>query len=312
MSGVAEIFDPLGKMTPIVCCLELDISELSTRKLDWDDVIPDDLCKIWRTNFVIIDEISRVRFNRAIVPDDSVDLFVETIDTGDASSKLICAAVYVRFRRKNNTYPCHLVFARSKVVPRDTSMPRAELMAALLNASSGHCVKLAFGAYHTKCWKLTDSQVVLHWINSKKSALKMWVRYRVIEINRLTDVDKWHYVDSKNMIADIGARKGAKMSVRSDSNWICGLTWMEGGECEFPIKTLKEIVLDNNEVGDLNKESIIKENWGLTCKIVSDEYKNRYDFSEYLIDPNRFRFKKVVRVMALVYLFVLKFMSKYG
>ena len=173
-------------------------------------------------------------------------------------------------------------------------------------------VKLAFGAYHTKCWKLTDSQVVLHWINSKKSALKMWVRYRVIEINRLTDVDKWYYVDSKNMIADIGTRKGAKMSVRSDSNWICGLTWMEGGECDFPIKTLKEIVLENNEVGDLNKESIIKENWGLTCKIVSDEYKNRYDFSQYLIDPNRFRFKKVVRVMALVYLFVLKFMSKYG
>ena len=131
-------------------------------------------------------------------------------------------------------------------------------------------------------------------------------------MNRLTDVDKWYYVDSKNMIVDIGTRKGAKMSVRSDSNWICGLTWMEGGECDFPIKTLKEIVLDNNEVGDLNKESIIIENWGLTCKIVSDEYKNRYDFSQYLIDPNRFRFKNVVRVMALVYLFVLKFMSKYG
>ena len=56
MSRVAEIFDPLGKMTPIVCGLKLDISELSTRKLDWDDVIPDDLRKIWRTNFEIIDE----------------------------------------------------------------------------------------------------------------------------------------------------------------------------------------------------------------------------------------------------------------
>ena len=89
-------------------------------------------------------------------------------------------------------------------------MPRAELMAALLNASSGHRVKLAFGAHHTKCWKLTDSQVVLRWINSKKSALKMLLRYRVIEINRLTGVDKWHYVDSKNTIADIGTIKGIK------------------------------------------------------------------------------------------------------
>ena len=46
VSRVAEIFDPLGKVTPIVCGLKLDISELSTRKLDWDDVIPDDLRKI--------------------------------------------------------------------------------------------------------------------------------------------------------------------------------------------------------------------------------------------------------------------------
>ena len=29
---------------------------------------------------------------------------------------------------------------------------------------------------------------------------------------------------TQNMIADIGTRKGAKMSVRSDSNWMCGLT----------------------------------------------------------------------------------------
>ena len=135
---------------------------------------------------------------------------------------------------------------------------------------------------------------MLHWINSKKSALKMWVRNRIIEINRLVDIDRWHYVNTKNMIADLGTRKGAKISdVRSDSSWICGLTWMKGSECDFPIKTLREIVWDNNQMGDLNKESIIKENWGITCKIVSDEFKSRHDFSQYLIDPNRFRFRKV-------------------
>ena len=142
-------------------------------------------------------------------------------------------------------------------------MPWAELMGASLNASTGHSVKLAFRAYHTKCWKLTDSQVALHWINSKRSSLKMWVRNRVIEINRLIDIDRWHCVNTKNMIADLGTRKGAKIS--EDSSWICGLTWMKGSECDFPIKFLREIVLDNNQMGDLNKERITKENWGLTC-----------------------------------------------
>ena len=75
---------------------------------------------------------------------------------------------------------------------------------------------------------------------------------------------------------------------------------MIASECDFPIKTLSEVALDNNEIGDVNYESIIKENWGLTCKVVSDEFKNRYDFSQYLIDPNRFQFRKVVMVMALV------------
>ena len=45
---------------------------------------------------------------------------------------------------------------------------------------------------------------------------------------------------------------------------------------------------------------------------MSDEFKSRYDFSQYLIDPNRFRFRNVVTVMALVFLFVCKFMKKYG
>ena len=88
------------------------------------------------------------------------------------------------------------------------------------------------------------------------------------------------------MIADLGTRKGANISdVRLDSSWICGLTWMKGSECDFPIKTLREIVLDNNQMGDLKKESIIKENWGLTCKIVSEEFKSRYDFTQYLQVP---------------------------
>ena len=50
---------------------------------------------------------------------------------------------------------------------------------------------------------------------------------------------------------------------------------MKGSECDFPIKASREIVLDNNQMGDLNKECIIKKRWGLTCKIVSDKFKSR-------------------------------------
>ena len=35
-----------------------------------------------------------------------------------------------------------------------------------------------------------------------------------------------------------------------------------------------------------------------------DKIRLRYEFSNYVIDPNRFRFRKVTRIMGLVYLFI--------
>ena len=82
------------------------------------------------------------------MPVNAKSLDITTIDTGDASPNLICSAVYARFECKDGTYSCQLVFARSRVVPEGTSIPRAELMAAAMNAATAFVVKKAFGPYH--------------------------------------------------------------------------------------------------------------------------------------------------------------------
>ena len=82
---VAEIFDILGKITPITGSMKLDLSELTNRKLDWDDKIPEDLKQIWRTNFEMMKEIGKIRFRRTIIPIDAAKLEIETIDTADHS-----------------------------------------------------------------------------------------------------------------------------------------------------------------------------------------------------------------------------------
>ena len=218
---VAELFEPLGKITPIVAGMKLDISLLHSSGLGWDDEIPSNLRNVWVSNFEMMEEIGRIKYKRAIVPDDAINLDIETIDTGDASSKLICAAIYAQFRRRDGTFSCQLVFARSKVLSEGISIPRAELVAAGMNAATGHTVKKVFGNYHKKALKLTDSLVALHWIASKRTTLKMWVRNRVVEINRICDASSWRYVESSNMVADLGTRKGAKISdVMEDSDWI--------------------------------------------------------------------------------------------
>ena len=322
LSKVAEIFDPLGKVTPLVSGMKLDIHELHARKLHWDDVIPDDFRKIWVSNFEMMKEIGRIKFHRAVVPKDAVDLSVETIDTGDASTSLICAAIYARFKRKNGEFSCQLIFARSKIVPAEMSVPRKELMAATLNATTGHVVKLALGDMHKKCWKLTDSQVALFWISCTRAALDVWVRNRVIEINRLANAELWSYVMSRDMCADLGTRKGARIEdVSPESEWICGREWMKGAEADFPLKTVGELVLEAAELSDIRKECIVfdtaEDDSFVRCLSVShfthvlkNNYSKRYEFSNYVIDPLKFRFRKVIRTLALVYLFIKKIKAK--
>ena len=65
---VSEVFDPLGKGAPIIGGMKLDMHELVSRKLDWDDFIPDDLKEIRLKIFNTIQELRHVTFNRAIVP----------------------------------------------------------------------------------------------------------------------------------------------------------------------------------------------------------------------------------------------------
>ena len=137
------------------------------------------------------------------------------------------------------TFSCQLIFARTKIV-HDLSTPRAELEAALLNASSGHIVRLSLKDRITKSWKLSDSQVTLHWINCVRYALKMWVRSRVVEILRLASIFVWHYVRRKDNIADLGTRKGAQIEdVGPESDWINGLAWMRDDEENFPVVEVK-------------------------------------------------------------------------
>ena len=179
----------------------------------------------------MLSEIRNLKYKRAIVPIDAKSLDIETIGMGDASQKMICAAIYAQFEKRDGSFSCQMIFARSKVISNDTSTPRAELMAALLNATTGYVVKKALGDRHKSTVKLTDSQVALHWICSKRRALKTWVRNMVIEINRLCDSSLWKYVDGSNMVADIGTRKGVKISeVTENSAWIKGLSWMSESE----------------------------------------------------------------------------------
>ena len=101
---------------------------------------------------------------------------------------------------------------------------------------------------------------------------------------------------------------------------------------ELPAKTVEQIKLDSKELKSAYEEAIYKQNiedlikfdWPtricydkdfeavatFVCrKVVPEEISKRLEFSQYIVDPNRFRLKKVIRVVALVMLFI-KYLKK--
>ena len=59
------------------------------------------------------------------------------------------------------------------------------------------------------------------------------------------------------MVADIGTRKGVKVSgVLQNSTWTNGLDWMSMPENNFPIFTVEQIKLDNAGVENIENELI--------------------------------------------------------
>ena len=313
---VAEVYDPLGWVTPVTAGFKIDINQLTLRGLDWDDQIPDEFRQMWVSNFEMIQELKDIRYNRAVVPEDAVNTDVETLCFGDASQVMICVGVYVRFRRKSGGYSCQLLFGRSKVVPKDMTIPRAELLASCINAATYHVVKTSLGDVHKKNLMFTDSQVALHWITCGKTKLKLWARNRVIEINRLVEIFLWRYVDTKDNPADVGTRKVAGLlSVQPGGIWPNGKEWMLREESEFPTKTVSQVVLDNEARNEAQKEKILVDvlqdqyfigHVHVPEQQVPAEVGLRYQYCNYLVDPNRFRFRMSVRVLGLVFLFLCK------
>ena len=80
-------------------------------------MLPDELRPIWASHFKTMQEIGKIRFQRAVVPEDAITLDIQRIDAADASQKLACVTIYARFLKRDGTHSCQLIFSRLKLIP---------------------------------------------------------------------------------------------------------------------------------------------------------------------------------------------------
>eukprot|EP00794_Sanderia_malayensis_P001520 gene1520-1680_t len=119
------------------------------------------------------------------------------------------------------------------------------------------------------------------------------------------DKESWYYVRSEDMLADIGTRPGTTPNdIHADSKWVNGLPWMMLHQDEMPIKSASEIKISAVEQKEAQAEihsSLPQTDSHVavqqTKSKLAEEVNRRLEFSQYLINPNRFRFKKVPFLM---------------
>ena len=166
----AKVYDPLGLITPVTVRARFLIQELWRRNLPWDTPIPADLQQKWSSIaadiYKSINEqasLPRQYFSEPIKPQENVELH-----TFSDSSTVAYGAVALD-RHDNHI---SFVMAKNRVAPlKKLTLPQLELMAALIGARLAHFIqqslKKRFHNLRVTLW--TDSQIVLHWLHSRKS-----------------------------------------------------------------------------------------------------------------------------------------------
>lgn len=203
---IAQVFDPMGFVGPVIIIAKVIMQKLWSLKLEWDDALPPDLLLEWLKFYKGLPELTKLTLPRWIFMSGTITS-IQLIGFSDASMTAYGGCLYVRALYDDGTVSCCLVCSKSRVAPLKTvSLPRLELCGFLLLARMCHkfssCMKFQF----KKVVMFTDSQIVLAWLQSTPSRWTTFVANRVAEIQELSDNTEWRHVSSADNPADYISR----------------------------------------------------------------------------------------------------------
>lgn len=199
LSTLGKLFDPLGVLSPwlVVGRAVFQRTWKEQPSAGWDDDLSPDALKELST--WCRDASDRdVWFPRSLSITDDVTYHVFC----DASKRAYCCVIYAVTDGDSR-----LVMAKSRLAPVTPalSVPRLELMAALIGCRLMEFVRSSLGLDAPRVVYWTDAKDVLYWISSKK-ALKLFVHNRVRTITEMSSPEQWRHVRGEDNPADVGTR----------------------------------------------------------------------------------------------------------
>ena len=300
MRTIAKIYDPLGLITPVTLCGKLLFQELCRGNISWDEKLPDDLLKTWKS--WTTDAMDQVMLLRSSL-----------IGLCDGSTKAYAAVIYLRNELENGKMSSMLIGSKVRVAPLEKigvskykyTVPRLELLGCMILSHFMETVVKSLLAAELKIYETrfyTDSTISLCRIKGKDKEFKQWVQHRVSGIRNKTSVDDWYYVPTKLNASDLPSRGCSLKDLKSHEEWIHGPEFIREKEIKlFELKTSADVETEFKISCLLATEEESKVTFtGLLPKDYFKNLNNKAKLHE-IIDISRFsKLKRLLNVTAYV------------
>ncbi len=288
LSNISRLFDPLGLASVVTIKARIALQGIwKMKKFGWDDPLPKEMQLAWRKLFAEIANLNTVQFPRCLQP-PSVHGSPELHVFADASVLAYGAAAYLVWSTSTGR-EVRLVSAKARVAPlRQTTVPRLELMAALIATRLAKTICNEFKIKPACVVLWSDSMIVLAWLRSESTMLKSFVGVRVAEIQASWEPGVWRYVPTNLNPADDLSRG---ISVREmNGRWMNGPPFLTKHSDEWPAETDQR----TPKMAEMPEVKINRPLFALQPVVIST-----------IIDPSRFSsWQRLCRVTAYCLCFI--------
>lgn len=266
LSVVAQIFDPIGILCPVLVLPKLMVQEAWSSKLGWDRPIPETAEKRflkWNKELPLLTEVQVPRY--AQVPNATTR---EIHVFSDSSQDAMATVAFLR-TELNGVVAVQFLLAKSRLTPvKKPTIPRAELVSCVLGVRIARCIQEGLKLNTSQFTFWSDSSTAITWIQ-RSGDWGIFVKNRVKEILTFSSANQWRHVPGKMNPADLPSR-GCSPAALIKSRWWEGPLWLKGSKTEFPVSSLT-----------VNEQEVEKEHKKTMALMITTNKSSSPPFSSY-------------------------------